>query len=458
MKILLVSPKSSFPDVTPGSLRVPQLTLPILAALTPSEHDVLMIEEEFEPLPLDTHWDLVGITAMTATARRAYELASLFRHNGAKVVLGGIHPSVLPDEAAQFADAVVVGEAEGVWQKVLDDVRLNRLRKHYYNLHPDISESPLPVHRRKRSILGLHSYVMPVIASRGCPYDCEFCCVPRIYGRRQRHMPIEHITEDIQRTGAKRVMFLDDNIGGVRSYAIRLFAALEPLKVSWYGQTSARFILDEELFDAALRSGLEALFVGVESVEPEARRKMRKSLRSIQMYERAIKRCRSAGVIFHASLIFGGDEDTPDVFKRTLEFLLRNSVPSISPCILTPYPGTPLFERLMREGRILHTNWAFYDHTTVCHQPKSIAPEELAEKYLDFRNRFFSYSSIIRRGYAQLRVAPLVYLAANLTYRNTTKLMEEHFRNYFSWLYQQESTPTPDRVKAPTVTQPDAAL
>jgi len=268
MRVLLVSPKSNFPDATPAWLRIPQLTLPILAALTPPEHQVAMVEEEFERLPLDEHWDVVGITAMTATAPRAYELASLFRHNGAKVVLGGIHPSVLPEEAARFSDAVVVGEAEGIWGQVLHDVQWNRLRKCYHNSEPDISESPLPVRRRMRSILGLPSFVTPIMASRGCPYDCEFCCVHSVYGRRQRHLPIEHIIEDIRRTGARRVMFLDDNIGGVRSYMMQLITALKPLRVSWYGQASVRFILDDELFDAAVRSGLEALFVGVESVEP----------------------------------------------------------------------------------------------------------------------------------------------------------------------------------------------
>jgi radical SAM superfamily enzyme YgiQ (UPF0313 family) len=228
--------------------------------------------------------------------------------------------------------------------------------------------------------------------------------------------------------------------------------------VSWYGQAAARFILDDELFDAAVRSGLEALFVGVESVEPEARKRMRKSVPSTHLYEKTIERCRSAGVIFHASLIFGLDEDTPCVFERTLEFLVRNSVPSISACILTPYPGTPLFERLMREGRILHTNWSYYDHTTVCYQPKNMDPEELGEKYLDFRNRFFSYSSIIQRGYAQLSVAPVVYLAANIAYRKTTKLMEEHFRNYSKWLRRQRGVPTLDRIEVPAADQPYAGV
>jgi radical SAM superfamily enzyme YgiQ (UPF0313 family) len=446
MKILLIVPKSNFPDVTPRSLRIPQLTLPVLTALTPPEHEVLTVEEEFEPLPLDDHWDVVGITAMTANVLRAYELASIYKHNGTRVILGGIHPSVLPEEAAQFADAVVIGEAEGVWQQVLFDVEWNQLRKFYHNSQPNLSDSPLPVRPKARSIFELPSFVMPIMASRGCPYDCEFCCVHKVYGRTQRHIPIENIVEDIRRTGSRHIMFLDDNLGGDRSFTARLIAAMAPLKVHWYGQVSARFILDDELFDPAVRSGLEAVFVGIESIELEANKRMHKSLPSIESYEKAIGRCRSAGVIFHASLVFGLDEETPSVFERTLEFLLRNSVPSISPCILTPYPGTPLFERLMRERRILHTHWSYYDHTTVCYQPKNMEPEELAEKYLDFRKRLFSSASILRRGYAQLRVAPLIYLGSNLGYRKTTKSMKEHFENYFQWLRQQKRFPTPDTI------------
>jgi radical SAM superfamily enzyme YgiQ (UPF0313 family) len=441
MRILLIVPKSNFPDVTPRWLRIPQLTLPILKGLTPPEHEVLTVEEEFERLPLDDRWDVVGITAMTANALRAYEVASIYRHNGTRVILGGIHPSVLPDEAAKFGDAVVVGEAENVWQQVLYDVKRNQLKKFYYNSQPDLSDSPLPVRPRMRHIFELPSLIMPIMASRGCPYDCEFCCVHKVYGRKQRHMPIKNIVEDIKRTGSRHIMFLDDNLGGERPFTMQLITAIKPLKVSWYGQVSVRFILDDELFDAAVRSGLEAVFVGFESIELAANKRMHKSLPSIELYKKAIERCRSSGVILHASFVFGMDEETPYVFERTLEFLLHNSVPSISPCILTPYPGTPLFERLMGERRILHTNWSYYDHTTVCYQPKNMEPEELAEKYLEFRKSFFSFASIIQRGYAQMRVAPLIYLGSNLGYRKTTNRMKEHYGNYFKWLRRQKKVP-----------------
>jgi radical SAM superfamily enzyme YgiQ (UPF0313 family) len=336
----------------------------------------------------------------------------------------------------QFADAVVVGEAEGAWQQVLDDARRNKLERIYRNPQPDISGSPTPVRKKRRSVLGFPPYVMPIMASRGCPHECEFCCVHAVYGRKQRHIPVESIVEDIRSSGARRVMFLDDNLGGVRSYALSLFSAVEPLKVRWSGQVTVRFILDDELFGAAVRSGVEALFLGVESIEEEARKTMHK-LPATELHEKAIRRCRTAGVVFHASFIFGLDEQTPLVFERTLDFIIRNSIPSLSANILTPYPGTRLFERLLREGRLLHTNWAYYDHTTVCYQPKNMSPEELAEKYLDFRSKVSSYASIMKRSYAQLHVAPLAYLGMNLAYRKGTKLVKIHFENYFRWLRQR---------------------
>ena len=449
MKVLLVSPKrDGFHETTPGWLRIPQLPLSILAALTPPEHEVRMVEEEDEALPLDERWDVVGISTMTATAPRAYSLAARFRQNGTKVILGGIHPSVLPEEAAQFADSVVVGEGEGLWPQVLHDARHNELKKFYLNSQPDISNSPLPLRRKRRSLLGFPPYVMPIMFSRGCPNDCEFCCVHRVYGRRQRFIPVENIVRDIERCSAKRVMFLDDNIAGRRPFAMKLFEAIKPLGIGWLGQASVSFILDDELFGAALESGMRGLFLGVESIEPAALKKMRKSLPSIGLYEDAIRRCRSHGVAFHASLIFGLDEQTPEVFEHTLDFLIRNKVPSISANILTPYPGTYLFDRLMREGRILHTDWSYYDHTTVCYRPRNMEPEELAARYLDFRKKFFSYFSIFRRGWAQLRVAPLIYLGMNLAYHKTTKLLEERYRNYFEWLRQHTNAHAPLAVQA----------
>jgi radical SAM superfamily enzyme YgiQ (UPF0313 family) len=400
-----------------------------------------MFEEEDGPPPIDEDWDVVGISAMTANAPRAYELATLFRRNGTKVILGGIHPSVMPSEASNFAHAVVIGEAEGIWDEVLFDVTHNRLKKFYRNTQPDIEKSPLPVRKKRRTLFGLPPYIMPIMFSRGCPNDCEFCCVHIVFGRRQRFIPVENVVADIKKNGVKKLIFLDDNIGGTRSYSLKLFEAITPLKVKWFAQASCRTILDDEIFRAMVRAGCKGLFVGLETVEPHVMKNIRKSLASPELYAKAIKRCNKAGVIFHASLIFGLDEQTPDVFEHTLDFLLENSVPSISPNIMTPYPGTRLFERLLREKRILHTNWRYYDHSTVSFQPKNMTPEELSEKYLDFRDKFFSISSIMRRFPAQIMVHPLVYLGMNYSYRGTTKELRGLTSDYFKWLHSQPRQP-----------------
>lgn len=437
MRILIIAPKSNFPDDTPAWLRIPQLSLSILAALTPKQHETVCIEENADEIPMDEHWDIVGMSAMTATISRAYELAAIFRKKGSVVVIGGIHASILPDEAAQHADVVVVGEAEGIWPAVVGDIERKQHKKIYHNLRPEIVEYPMPIRKKRLSFLGIPPYIMPIMSSRGCPHDCEFCSVHGVYGRKQRFVPVEAIVRDIKESGSKLVMFLDDNLGANRAYAMKLFEAMRPLKVRWLTQTSVRFILDDELFSAALKAGCEGLFIGVESVEAHAMKKIRKSLSDIALYEKAIKKCRDAGVIFHASLIFGLDEQGPEVFDNTLNFLLDNAVPSINPNILTPYPGTVLHEKLKKEDRILHFNWAYYDHTTVSFRPKNMSPQELSERFLNFRDRFYSYSSILRRGIHQLGVHPLMYLGMNLAYRRSTRNEKMHANNYFQWLDQR---------------------
>ncbi len=439
MKILIISPRGSLSKPRSAWLRIPQLSLSILAALTPSEHEVVTLEEEFEPLPQYEHWDIVALTAMTANICRAYELSAKFHQQGAKVILGGIHPSVLPEEAMANVDAVVVGEAEGIWPRILDDACHNRLERLYLNIEPDISASPVPLRKKHYRRFNFPPYVMPVMATRGCPYDCEFCCVGRIYGQGFRHTPIDHIITDISQNEPKIIMFLDDNIGAHRDYALSLFRALRPLRIRWCGQATLRFILDDELFREAVQAGLRALFVGVETIEPLANSKLRKALLSLDQYEMAIRHCREAGVYFHASLIFGLDEHTPCVFERTLEFLLRNRVPSISPNILTPYPGTPLFDRLNREGRLLHMNWEYYDHSTVCYQPRNMSPNELMERHIDFCRSFFSWHSIIKRLPAQFDNMPLAYVSMNLSLRQEINRLEQQYQEYSAWLRESSN-------------------
>lgn len=434
MRILLMAPRSSILQHSSPWLRIPQLSLSVLAGLTPPGHEVSIVEEEYEPTPEMSNWDLVGMTTMTANSPRAYKLAQQFREHGAKVVLGGVHPSVLPDEAGEHADSVVIGEAEGIWEKVVEDAQHDRLEKFYRNERPELGTAPFPIRKTPKHFLGLPPYVMPVMSTRGCVYDCEFCCVHRVYGHKPRHAPVEYIIADIARSNAKYLMFLDDNIGTDRQYSMALFKALVPLKKQWCGQATLRFILDDELFYEAVKSKLRGVFVGLETIEPQARKQLRKSLQSTRDYDKAIRRCQKAGVLFHASLIFGLDEQTPQVFEHTLEFLWRNSVHSISPNILTPYPGTRLFDNLMRDDRILHTNWTHYDHMSVCFKPKNMTVAELSERHLEFCRKFSSWSSIARRFLAQWRCMPLVYMGFALAKRRSNNFLEGRMRNYLAWL------------------------
>jgi radical SAM superfamily enzyme YgiQ (UPF0313 family) len=387
MRILLLAPRSVFPHVTPGWLLIPQMSLLILEALSGDSHQVRIVEEESEAVPWDEHWDLVGITVMTATAVRAYDLAERFRSRGARVVLGGVHASALPQEACEHADSVVVGEAEALWGQILKDAEANGLEQIYHNSKPRTLQVPLVRYRTGQR--GLTPNLSPVVGSRGCPNACEFCCVPMVCGHRVRRLPVGRVIEQVKRSNADYVAFLDDNMDASREFALELFEALKPLKVKWIGQIPVRAILDEEFFRAAVDSGLKGLFAGFETIDEKAFARFSKSV-PVKDYARAVHTCRNARVFLHASFIFGLDEHDRSIFDRTLEFILTYKVPSISTYLLTPYPGTPLFDRMSHEGRLLHRNWRYYDHLTPVIRPARMSAEELAEGYVRFRESLFS--------------------------------------------------------------------
>jgi len=433
MRILLVAPRTDYPGGVPGWLRIPQMSLLILEALSKNGHQVITVEEEAEPIPFDKTWDLVGITVMTSAAGRAYTLAQRFRERGVKVVLGGIHPSVLPAEASRHADAVLVGEAEGVWPRLLEDAEHHRLQRVYENLKPATLQVPLVDYRNDRK--SRVPIASPVVASRGCPNGCNFCSVPRIYGRRHRRLPVEQIIEQVKRSRGDYVAFLDDNLGANREYAMELFTALRNLKVKILGQVAVKFILDDELFQLAVAAGLKGIFVGFETVEEKSLQGFRKSV-ALAEYGRAIKKCRDAGVMLHGSFIFGLDEHDATIFGRTLDFILKHKIPSVSAYVLTPYPGTPLFDQVVREGRLLHRHWGFYDIVTPVFHPARMTLAELAEGYLKFRQSLFGFRSIAQRFFGA--VNPYVYLHLNAAFRRTTIGLREHYQNYFKWLKEEK--------------------
>ncbi len=411
MKILLLSPCKDPRVKKPGFLMIPQLALHLIAGLTPEEHEVKIVEEESEEIDLEEDCSLVGISCMTSNATRAYHLAREFRRRGKTVVLGGIHPTLLPQEALRHADSVVIGEAEGVWERLLEDFQQGRLQPHYHDPCPPLDRY-IPIGRRRPARRPLFD-VVPVMTTRGCPYHCDFCCVHDIFGPRIRHIPVDNVVRDIVDSGGRFFIFLDDNIIGDRAYARSLFQAIAPLRIRWVGQASLSFVKDAELLRLAGRSGCAGLFFGLESVADTQLRKMRKSAGDAAGVQEAISRITDSGIYFHASLIFGFDDDTLDTFPRTLDFLERNRISSASINVLTPYPGTQVFRRFKEEGRLLTEDWIYYDHSTTVFRPKNMTPFELQAGRLWVASEFTRLSAVLRRLPANLDW-PLFHLAVNL--------------------------------------------
>jgi radical SAM superfamily enzyme YgiQ (UPF0313 family) len=424
MKILLISPCIDIDIKRPRFLMIPQLALHMIAGLTPPEHEVKIIEEEIDDINLDEECDLVGISCMTANAPRAYKLADEFKKRGKKVVIGGVHPTIMPDEALQYADSVVIGEVEGVWEKLLDDFRGGKLKRRYHEPCPNLDRY-IPLRLRKATKKRAFD-VIPVMTTRGCPFHCEFCCVHNIYGSKIRHVPVENVVRDISDSGGRFFLFLDDNIAGDPVYARKLFSAITPLGIRWGGQASISIVKSRGLLEMAKESGCAALFFGIESVSQTQLKGMRKAMKDIEKLEQAIKTVRSSGIFFHASMIFGFDSDTMDTFPETLAFLERNKISSATLNVLTPYPGTKIYQKLSREGRLITRDWKFYNHKTVVFTPKNMSPFELQAGRLWTLQEFTRVSSIVKRLPFNLD-HPLYHLAMNIGHR---KIYENDYTRF----------------------------
>jgi len=428
MKLLLVSPSDKFGKKVLKAIKIPQLGLHILASLTPNDIDITVVDEEIRDIDFSLDFDLVGISCMTGTANRSYQLSDMYRQKGSKVVLGGIHPTILPQEAIQHADAVVNGEAEGCWADVINDFKKGNLRKFYHVAEPDLSKYPFP--RRDFHIDKALFSCVGLLTTRGCPYACEFCSVTDFYGRKIRHRPISMVVEDIKQSGSKTFLILDDNVTGHPEYSKKLFEALIPLGIRWIGQSSISLAKDKEMLRLCRLSGCAALFFGLESVSPSSLMGMKKTLNSIEETEKTIKIIEDNGIAFHPSIILGFDTDTKSIFDDTLDFLARTKLPTMSLHVLTPYPGTRIYERFEDQGRIISHDWSHYDHNTVVFQPKNMTPQELAEGHHYVQSEFYSFSSILRHIPFLLRVSPinlrrsLLFVLLNLAGKNVAKYID----------------------------------
>jgi len=423
MRVLLISPKSPVLNVTKRekAINFARLSLATVAALFPKDAMIKIINDNLDGVDFDEKIDLVGITAITSTAPRAYEIADRFRERGIPVILGGIHVSALPEEAALHADAVVIGEAEGVVQELIDDFKNGKLKKFYRSIErPNLANLPLP---RKDLLFGNKYYkeFNMIQTTRGCPFSCEFCSVSNFFGRTYRQRPIENVIEEIKQLRRRTIKFIvDDNIAGQPTYAKKFFKALIPLNIKWFGQASVIISRDKELLSLAARSGCISLYIGFESLSATNLKQVGKGMNLLQDYKIVVKKIHDSGIGIVGAFIFGFDADDLGVFEETVDFMERNQIELASFAILTPLPGTLLYKRMEDQGRIIEHDWSKYTCGEVVFRPKVLTVDQLQSGYYWARKQISSYRSIFYRTF-HLRKSALLYLPVNLIMRRASR-------------------------------------
>jgi radical SAM superfamily enzyme YgiQ (UPF0313 family) len=431
MKAALLSPKGplyrSRGGIFKKSLRYQPLTLTTLAALAPAELDIefALYDEGIDDISLDLAVDLIGITVITGSAVRAYELADHYRRRGITVVLGGPHITLMPQEAQQHADAICVGYAEETWPRLLRDLTAGCLRPRYDQGH-DFKLTNLPFPRR--DLLDERHFLTQAVfeATRACAHDCEFCVVPTAWGRRQFQKPVGHVIEDIRRVGKRRIIFIDLNLISDRDYASELFEAMVPLRVRWFGLATSLIGRDHELMELMARSGCAGLLIGFESISEASLGDARKRFNDPALYLTLVRDLHELGISIQGCFVFGHDHDTAKVFDETVQFCIDAAIDLPRFAILTPFPGTPLHQRLDRDGRILTRDWQLYDGQHVVFRPKQMAPRELQLGHEKAWRDVYAYASIARRLAASRTQLPIAIMA-NLGYRYYANHLETHY-------------------------------
>ncbi len=415
MKLELIAPASRQIIGVRKKVLGPPLGLAVVAALTPPGVEISLTDENVTAIDFENKPDLVGITATTLIAPRAYEIADTFRSRGVKVVLGGIHPSVLPEEASQHADAVVCGEAEGIWPAVIEDFKANRLKSIYHQKeHPSLDGLPLP----RRDLFAKEGYIFPntIFTTRGCPNSCSFCSVTSFFGRAYRCRPVEQVLQEIDtlREGGP-IFFVDDDVAGNHKFAKELFGALIPYKIKWFGQASVAVARDAELLKLIAASGCIGLLIGFESLSPANLAAIGKRVNMVEEYAHTIKKIHSRGIPIHGFFIFGFDHDDEDVFQTTLRFAQKMRLESAGFTALTPLPGTALYQSLDEAGRMITKDWSKY-YDDIVFEPKLMSRDALLKGRTWASREFFSLRSIWRR--CGIRRRNMVWLwALNLAWR-----------------------------------------
>jgi radical SAM superfamily enzyme YgiQ (UPF0313 family) len=382
---------------------------------------------------------MVGLTAFTAAVTRAYEIAGLYRDKGTPTVLGGIHASMVPEEAAQYVDTVVIGEAESVWARVIADFEAGKLQEIYQGERLD----PRGLAKPRHDVFHPGYMFGSIQTARGCPMDCEFCSVSAFNGRRYRQRPVEQVLDELEAVPQKMVFFVDDNIIGygkrAAERAVALFKGMIERRINkdWFCQASMNFADNEEVLEYAAKSGCRMVFLGVEAENTDALEEVNKKLNvrmGVDAYEEVFHRINQSGIAVLGAFIYGMDRDTREALRRRTDYILRSAVDVMQTTHLTPLPGTRLFSRLRDEGRLLFTSfpadWDHYDMTEVAFKPHFMEPQDLADVMRESVRRLYARRSIWRkfaktwRATRSLTTAMWAY-SSNINYRNVALGSEE---------------------------------
>ena len=443
-KLLLINPvgrKSGF--LLSKVSTFPPLSLAYVAAVTPSNWEVKILDENFEQSEFEEA-DLVGITAFTSNITRAYEIARNYRKRNIKVVMGGIHASMLPDEALQHADSVVIGEVEGIWEQLLKDFENNSLSPLYEGPKIDLSRNKI---KPRRDLFHPDYRWHSIQTSRGCPFNCNFCSVSRYLGNQYRQRNTDDVLNELDEIQGEYVVFLDDNLIGYsnksKNRAVDLFKGMieRGIKKRWWMQTSINVGNHEQLIELAAQSGCMYAFIGFETINDEQLKGMKKGINlkiGVENYKKVVDRFHKHGIAVLGAFIVGNDHESPSYYKALADFIVRSGIDAVQISILTPLPGTKLMEQLQKEGRLIYTDfprdWDKYRFSYVVHQPNGVSSDMIYIGNNYIKNtiyRFPTYHYRILRLLVNLKNLPSFYSGykANQAYRKAW-VNSHYFKDY----------------------------
>jgi radical SAM superfamily enzyme YgiQ (UPF0313 family) len=432
MKVVLLSPAGAMHRYSGSfekAIHYAPLTMTTLAGIL-HQYDNVEVEiydETIEEIPKNIECDLIMITVITGTAPRCYAYADYFRKKGITVVLGGVHPTLRPEEAKKHCHSVLMGFGEIVLPKMMVDFKLKKLKPFYSSDHYD---EKLIFGKVRRELLPKNKYITnnSLEASRGCSNDCSFCVVNALYKNKVYKKEVKDIIEEIENLDSKIILFVDVNLISDRSFAVELFKALIPLKKWWFGLATADVSADKELFDLLVKSGCKGLLIGFESVSTSSLKSMNKYRNKVVDYGELMKKLHGNGISVNGTFCFGTDEDDLDVFNRTIEMVIKLKIDLPRYSILTPFPNTPLYEQLSIQKRITDENWAMYDVQHVVYEPKNMTQKQLMDGFIRAWRETYSNANILNR-IGRVHMALPLSIITNRAYSHYADKLENFTRD-----------------------------